>query len=301
MRLFHLLSAFWEQNKTGVPRFGKEFKKAFPETIEIRPIDVDQKSYSEFRDDDVVVTDNHLALLLPDRVRKIVVHHGSAMYHYKVDPAWRSPQTKKMADDQREVIRRGLELESRTRFVAPSVWVGTQFGPSPEIGIMNPRTRLIPHYVGGWEERGGGIRLGSTVIGDWRNFNKGSEAVARLSKILGQFEFVKLDFEAEDFRKKADLYGRADAYLCLSLSEGAPYSVADAEVFGIPIVSTFTGNVYEFEPYVVKNRDDVDEVERALIAATRDRRRRVKTFYSDYRFEKWVSLWRDVIKEVAEA
>lgn len=293
MRLFHLLAEHWgDGSRTGVPRFSRDFQRAFPDVLNITPGLVEAV---EWKEGDLVVTDNHLGMLVPERVPAVVVHHGCAPYHYSVDPGWRNPDTLFMAAQQRRVLGR-----PNTFFVAPSAWVGDRFDNLNEqwrIG-RGHFTYTIPHWTRPWEEKTvGTVKLRPLVVGDWRNWNKGAEHIDAVRQACREVEFRQLDFEpTPEGREKA--YRHADAYLCLSLSEGAPYSVADAEAQGLAIITTEVGNVEEFGGcYVVPNREDARNVALAVrFALLKNPRRRRNTFYSTFTWECWVARWSHVLR-----
>lgn len=309
VRLFHLLASHDPASPTGVPRFSGYFRRAFPDTLNVTPGTV---GAIEWKHGDVVVTDNGLSLLVPDAVRTIVVHHGCAATHYDRDYSWRNETTEKMVQAQNEMF-----CHPNRTFVAPSAWVAAQFR---KIAPKGYEPRIVPHHVPVIERRnfrlnpGGptkademkakivgsilGVPAGKPqIIGDFRNLNKGSGLIDKYREAMPQYEFRQLDFPGGDDAKREAFYRSADVYLCVSLSEGAPYAVADAEAASLPIVSTVCGNVAEFPPedfYAIMDRADVDAVANAIRAAVQNGRR-AASFYRDYTFEVWQRAWREII------
>jgi hypothetical protein len=181
MRLFHLLQSHDSSKPTGVPRFSSYFQMAFPDVINIVP---SQIGGIEWREDDVVVTDNHYSLMVPERVKTIVVHHGNAVYHYEVDESWRNSMTQQIATGQRLMFHKRNRL-----YVAPSKWIQDRFrdfAPS----WYDSLSVVLPHWVP--QIHGGEKALRNVrprVIGDWRNPNKGSE-VWRVSQNLSSVNYT---------------------------------------------------------------------------------------------------------------
>lgn len=290
MRLFHLLAAHWSDgSRTGVPRFSRDFMRAFPAVYNITPGVVDSL---EWKPGDLVVTDNHLGMLVPDEVPVVVVHHGCAPYHYHVEPGWRNADTLFMAAQQRRVLAR-----PNTFFVAPSGWVHQKFYElAPDSRQYLRNSFPIPHWTQPWEEKlVGTVKMRPLVVGDWRNFNKGAGQIDAVRKACPEVCFEQLDFEpTPEGRERA--YRHADAYLCLSLSEGAPYSVADAEAQGLPIITTKVGNVEEFTGcYVVQDRDPELVASAVRFALAQHPQRRRHTFYTTFTWSCWRARWGHVL------
>ncbi len=285
--LYHLVSRTWAQGgRTGVPRFDYYLRKVFPEIVSVNP-----QTSPRFDEDDVVIADNHLALGVPDCVPCIVVHHGCAPYHYRVDPVWQNRETLRMSEDQKAVLSR-----PRTIFVAPSAWVASVFR---EIAppTYPERTFFIPHWVpeipvACGREDALKVRR-PIVIGDWRTENKGSAIWPILARAIPKFEFRVLEYDPDSEEARHRAYQSADVYLCLSLSEGCPYSVLDAEAARIPIVTTLTGCALDVPACILQDRNDVEEIRRCLDAAL-DFSPRPRL----YTFEMWAGAWRQVLGKI---
>lgn len=284
MTIYNYLTESAQRSGTGVARFAQMLKRAIPEIKEVsREVDFTQVAHLESVDPlypgDVVITDNHLSLEIPDGPRVIAVHHGSADAHYKRDATWRNKNTLKMVVDQEKMYARTTEM------VSPSMWVMGQFDDFDGT--------LIPHWVDSIPQlpkRGKPI-----VIGDWRDNNKGAGAWKKLAEANPQWDFKPLNFRTEADKLKQ--YGEASLYLCLSLSEGGSYSMCDAEAARLPIVSTNVGNYLEFSDCAVirwQDRDNLklvsDAIERKLNAG------RKSCFYDSYSFEDWRAAWLNVIR-----
>lgn len=287
MTLYHLLQQHWGAGSaTGVPRFSRYFQQAFPKVVNITPNRLKQA----WKRGDVVVTDNHLSLMVPDHVRTIVVHHGCAETHYRLDPAWRSDWSRQLVIDQQKMFDR-----PNRDFVAPSKWVKEQFEAIKPPGI-DARTYWIPHHVP--------LILGTKdtntrprVIGDWRGHNKGEPCIPRLRELCPEIDFVQISFPPGDDAAREKVYRSADCYLCLSLSEGGSYSLADAEAARLPIIMTRVGFDYEFGRYgaTICDRDDLPACA-DLIRASLTVGRTTPSFYEDdWGYFEWQNEWQDLI------
>jgi glycosyltransferase involved in cell wall biosynthesis len=136
------------------------------------------------------------------------------------------------------------------------------------------------------------------VLGDFRTANKGSEVIAPLELALPQVDFRLL---ACNYDQRMAVYGQADAYLCLSLSEGGSFSVSDAEATSLPLVTTDVGNYLEYTASRVipwQKRADVafvaEAVERALTTP------RGPSFFESWTIDKWQRAWRLLLEEVSD-
>lgn len=267
---------------TGVSRFDWMLRRAFPDLRSVTNCPPD------LRDDDVVITDNHLSLEVPAHIRTVVVNHGCGATHFERDPAWRTPHTSWLVAQQRLMF----DPPNRT-WVAPSAWVAEEFSRrNPD---LIREIHVIPHWVDPLPrlpKRGARPR----IIGDWRDFNKGNPAWQLLARRCPEWEFRPLDFKNDAERRGQ--YGEADLYLCLSLSEGGSYSMCDAEAAELPIVTTNVGNCREFRDCCDiswQDRDRVDIVAGQISLKLRTGRQ-LPSFYSGYSFDAWKRAWEAAIQ-----
>lgn len=287
MRLFSYVKARYEdQVYSGVPRFDHDIRAVFPGIISVTspPDDL-------VPEEDVVITDNHLSLGIPNAVRTIVVHHGSAQTHWDRDPGWRTPGTAELCKEQSLMF----SLPNRW-YVAPSAWALEQFQGKHG----NAPVEVIPHWVkpfGPARERPPRRPL---VIGDWRDSNKGAGIYEKIRGKMKDVDFEPLNFTPTE---KEEFYLKADAYLCLSVSEGAPFAVADAEAARLRIVTTDVGFVREFEGMTVfpwQKRNDPDVAAFHLRAALKKVRSR-ESYFERYTFDEWATRWRSLVSRVIGA
>jgi hypothetical protein len=276
---------------SGVCRFDQMLHRAFPGIISItRPPTDSMITFSdgrpvEIEPGDVVITDNHLSLDLPDRAVVVVVHHGCAATHYERDMAWRRSGNREMVLQQKAMLSR-----HGRRWVGPSSWVLDEFSrwnPDWMRGMY-----MIPHWVDPIAPR---PKPGKPiVIGDWRDNNKGALIWQRLAVACPELEFRPLDFKDDAGRRRQ--YGEASLYLCLSLSEGGSYAMCDAEAAGLPIVTTDVGNYREFSDcfeFGWQHRGNIDLVADAIRTKLEIGREK-PSYYATYTFEDWQAAWREV-------
>jgi hypothetical protein len=277
---------------TGVPRFDWELRRVFPHMVsrsKRRSVRAWLHWLAIRHPDTIVITGSEQSVLVPRRLRTIVVHHGCAQTHYDRDPDWRGPEPQQLCRDQRRMYRRANRW-----YVALARWCADEFSHHYRV----PQAEVIPSWVEPIERKRT-RRARPVVLGDFRNFNKGRDTVARLSKALPDWEFQSLSCTYET--RKAP-YAAADAYLCLSLSEGGSFAVSDAEAAGLPLVTTDVGNYREYSESSVipwETRDDLDQVRGALDRALS--LRRGPSFFDDWTFERWQRSWLDLVERVADS
>jgi hypothetical protein len=282
---------FEDGDFSGVPRFDFELRKALPQ-VESVGTTLKTRAWLKWlswrEPDAIVITGNETSVGVPANLRTIVMHHGCAQTHLDRDPDQEAARLLRvMCRAQSEMYR----LPNRW-FVAIAKWTAQQF--SSHYGV--PLAPILPSWVEPIERQPqSGDR--KVVLGDFRTFNKGSQAVPRLRELAPHIEFRPLKCTYQT-RKAA--YAAADAYLCLSLSEGGSFALSDAEAARLPLVTTDVGNYLEYAASRVlpwQKRDDpacvLQEVEQALAAP------RGPSFFDTWTFEKWRDAWRQLLTEVA--
>jgi glycosyltransferase involved in cell wall biosynthesis len=276
---------------SGVPRFDWELRRALPEVVSVN---TKLKTRAWLRwlawrePDAIVITGNETSLLVPETLRTVVLHHGCAQTHFDRDPAWRNAMERSFCKAQRDMY-----CVANRWFVSSALWTAQQFSQHHGVALA----RILPSWVE-TIARPGASNARPVVLGDFRTANKGSEVVEKLSVAIPQVEFRLLRCT---YDKRKDVYGNADAYLCLSLSEGGSFSVSDAEATSLPLITTDVGNYLEYTSSRVipwQKREDVaavaSEVEQALVAP------RGPSFFESWTFDKWRQAWRTLLEEVAD-
>jgi len=276
---------------SGVPRFDWELRKALPE---VNSVNTKWKTRVWLRwlalrePDAIVITGNETSLLVPDTLRTVVLHHGCAQTHFDRDPAWRGATERSFCKAQRDMY-----LRPNRWFVSTAAWTAQQF--SQHHGV--PPALLLPSWVETLPRR---MVHNSRpiVLGDFRTVNKGSDVIARLKEAMPELDFRLLSCTYE---QRKEVYGNADVYLCLSMSEGGSFSVSDAEATRLPLITTDVGNYLEYTASQVipwQKRDDTrflkSELDRALSTP------RGPSFFESWTFDKWRKSWRTLLEQVAD-
>ena len=282
---------FEDGGYSGVPRFDWELRKALPE---VNSVNTKWRTRAWLRwlavrePDAIVITGNETSLMVPDTLRTVVLHHGCAQTHFDRDPDWRGPMERGFCKAQRDMY-----LRPNRWFVSTAAWTAQQFSQHHDV----PPALLLPSWVETLPRRIANNPR-PIVLGDFRTVNKGSDVIAKLRDALPAVDFRLL---ACTYEQRKEVYGNADAYLCLSMSEGGSFSVSDAEATTLPLITTDVGNYLEYTASQVipwQKRDDtafvVGEVERALSSA------RGPSFFENWTFDKWRKAWRTLLEQVSD-
>lgn len=240
----------------GVARFDYELTTAIP-TIK----SINKSQLNLIAEGDIVITDNHLCLDIPDHIKCIAVHHGIAAIHKEREPTW--PGDWFVRQQQLMSERPNTYFVSTSTFCTEAAKKYHNITPSA----------FIPHYSGlKQQER---VKQ-KKIIGDWRDFNKGSRIIPLLRKQMPDFEFIDLKCGAFD---KEGAYSQASIYLSLSLSEGCSYASLDALACGLPVISTDCGLFYkDIKPAASISYEDRDNLTRL--------EDKIRDVYDNYWFEK---------------
>lgn len=277
---------------SGVPRFDWELRRAFPE---LNSVNTKWKTRAWLRwlawrePEAIVITGNETSLMVPASLRTIVLHHGSAQTHFDRDPAWRGSMEVGFCKAQRDMYR----MPNRW-FLSAARWTAEQFSQNhgvPLAPVLPSWVETIPRLATRASRQ--------VVLGDFRTFNKGSAVIAKLSVARPNLEFRDLRCSYE---QRKGVYGIADAFLSLSLSEGGSFAVSDAEATSLPLVMTDVGNFLEYsESRVIpwQSRDDVVRVLAELDTALASPRG--PSFFESWTFEKWRQAWREQVALVADS
>ena len=304
----------YPNNYGGVARFDYCLSLIFPERIFFRgpeEIDLllefikDKKNYT-------IITDNHLASQFPKNIRLIVVHHGVARTHFEREPNW-DKKWRNMCVYGQDLIFHKRNPEN-TLFVSPTQFCINEFERFYGNNYKKFGKILIPHaseldetmYKKDFNKK-------PVIIGNWIQNSKGKHLIDSLKLKLPEFEFrpLKLDFQDKTIemynKMKQQYYIDADIYLGLSIVEGCSYSILDAMLNNLLIVSTNVGileNEVNKESFVELSWRDVIDSNIDLIVEkleymweNRDIyfNRSRQEYFKMISWDKWTEKWENII------
>ncbi len=189
--------------------------------------------------------------------------------------------------------QRDMYFRPNRWFVSPAAWTAQQFSQHYAV----PEAQVLPSWVESIERR---VTRNArpVVLGDFRTVNKGSDVIARLRDAVPNVEVRLLSFTYE---QRKEVYAHADAYLCLSMSEGGSSRCRTPKPPRLPLITPDVGNYLEYgESQVIpwQTRDDTAFVARALERALSTPRG--PSFFESWTFDKWRKTWRTLLEQVAD-
>ena len=250
MKVISYCNDKYPDNYGGVARFDYCLSLIFPERIFFKgPEQIDEllEYINTLNTNDyIIVTDNHLSSQIPQSIPLTVVHHGVARTHLEREPSW-DDKWKNLCVYGQDLMFH-LRKSNNTRFISPTKFCQNEFYRIYGKHYKTYENIYLPH-ASELDENIYKKELNDkpVVIGNWIQNSKGKDLIPELIKELPEFEFrpLQLDFNnktIEEYNKlKQQMYIDADIYLCLSIVEGSSYSVLDAMLNNLLIVSTDVG------------------------------------------------------------
>ena len=313
--IIHYCCGSFLQSTGGVPRYDYHIYKAFPNRGFFQgPQQKNQllaflERYKQYRDNIVIITDNHLACDIPNEYKVLLVHHGVAKTHAIREPDW-NPYWKNLCCSGQEKMLFYRKPET-TKIVSISQFCQDEFIKYYADTYKKFNNTKILHTSEldetRYKEMFNNIPV---VLGNWTDVNKGSKQVEFMSNNT-KFQFRKLSVYPDkkgydDFnRRKQDIYLQSDIFLQISLSEGNSYATLDALICGLPIVASNVGLFYKdvpedcFVKLEWERNGDVKYVQEKLEYAWEHReslsKNARKWYMENCRFTDWINKMRKLI------
>ena len=243
----------------GVPRYDNQIKMTFPSRIIVRNKPELMHALSNFPNVRVIV-DNHYALLVPQEVPCIIVHHGCAQEHIIRAP--NRMDLLELAEAQRSIWQ--YRASKNTKVISISQFCTDMFTKHYALDYPHFRNILLPHCS---EHASMGVAWSYTprdtdqaimVLGNFKGSSKGEQRMRAVESLSnGRISLCALSVQPmnlgswaiQEFEeRKARIYTQYDVFLQLSVFEGDSYATLDALCLGMPVVATDTGAFYKDVP-----------------------------------------------------
>ena len=311
MNIISFCNNKYPDNYGGVARFDYCLSLVFPDRIFFKgPEEIDKllQFYKE-NNNYIIITDNHLSSCIPQEIPLIVVHHGVARVHLEREPKW-DKKWKNMCVYGQDLMFH-LRKPENTIFVSPTKFCKNEFGRIYGKRYQMYKNIYIPHVseLDGTKYKTS-FNQKPVIIGNWIQNSKGKDLIDDLIKELPEFEFrpLQIDFTnktIEEFNNmKQQMYIDADIYLCLSIVEGSSYSVLDAMLNNLLIVSTDVGimeNEVSKDSFVGLSWKDrgIENISKNIRYIWENKERYFNKSRQEYfrliNWEKWESEWKKLI------
>jgi len=303
----------YPENYGGVARFDYCLSLISPKRVFFKgPEETDKlldfcKKYNT--EEYIIITDNHLASRVPIDIPLIIVHHGVARVHLEREPKWDKKWRDLCVYGQDLMFH--LRKPTNTIFISPTIFCKNEFTRIYGNHYKTYENIYIPH-ASELDENKFKINFNDkpVVIGNWIQNSKGKHLIEGLKQILPEFEFkpMELDFTdktIEEYNKeKQNYYLTGDIYLCLSIVEGCSYSLLDAMLNNLLIVSTDVGimeNEVDKDSFVGLswNKLDIENITEKLRYIWEKKEeyfnKSRKEYFKIISWNKWCDKWKEII------
>ena len=314
--IIHYCCGSYLQSTGGVARYDYHIYKAFPKRNFFQgPQQKNQlleflERYKQYKDNIVIITDNHLSCDIPNEYNVLLVHHGVAKTTAARNPDWKEPWKSLCTKGQDNMLT--YRDPMTTKIVSISQACTDDFTKYYR-GEYTKFERIdIPHASELDETRyKGQFNKTPIVLGNWNHIKKGQKIIPILKQNIPIYTFrqlsVNLDQKGyDDFnRRKQDIYLQSDIFLQISNSEGNSYATLDALICGLPIVASNVGLFYKdvpedcFVKLEWERNGDVKYVQEKLEYAWEHReslsKNARKWYMENCRFTDWINKMRKLI------
>jgi len=240
----------------GVARYDTQLNIVFPNRIFFQgPRDKNKMLlYLKTCTNPIIITDNHLAIDIPNIYPIILVHHGVAKTHAIREPEWDKYWKDLCCNGQEKML--SFRDPDKTWIISISQFCYDEF--YKYYPLLYPKFKNFKIFHSSELEEDNfktKFNQKGIILGNWKTNNKGKDLIPKLKTLLNQFEFIDLNvsLEKKDTLKtfnnrKQNIYLNSDMFLQISLCEGFSYSALDALMNGLVVISTDVGLFYKDLP-----------------------------------------------------
>jgi hypothetical protein len=311
MNIISFCNNKYPDNYGGVARFDYCLSLVFPDRIFFKgPEQINQLiEFYKNNNNCLIITDNHLSSYIPKEIPLIVVHHGVARVHLEREPNW-DEKWKNLCVYGQDLMFH-LRKPENTIFVSPTKFCRNEFARIYGKKYNMYKNIFIPHVSELDETKyKTSFNKKPVIIGNWIQNSKGRDLIDDLIKELPEFEFrpLQIDFTNKSIEEynnmKQQMYIDADIYLCLSIVEGSSYSVLDAMLNNLLIVSTDVGimeNEVSKDSFIELSWKDrgIENISKNIRYIWENKERYFNKSREEYfrliNWEKWESEWKKLV------
>ncbi len=314
----------YPNNFGGVARFEYHLSLAFPKRIFFSPsqkqamLKFVNSKFDPFKNNILVITDNHLACDIPVNVPTILVHHGCVHLSIERTPSLsNNPFYKYILDGQKRMFT--YRKPNNTLILSCSEYCIDNFDQRCHDTYKPFEKKLLWHsseleYSGPKKATPPNNAL-PVILGNWCSDLKGGQSIKALQdELRGEFVFRELkttptrDIEAHN-AEKIKIYGECDMFLQMSVSEGFAYATLDAFNQNLLVCGSNTGLLYDLEKLGLGGKVaeifDWTDIQNTKLVASKIRAmwknrasyegRSRQWFEENITFDKWVETLRAIV------
>ena len=309
----------------GVARFDYHLSIAFPDRINCNNQDDLLEIINNNKNEKIIViTDNALAIDVPNDITKILVHHGIARTHQERDSNWKGEQYVNKQDLMLDICNpENTLILSISKFCSDEFekFYGDKYLKFNRKTLLNSselNTNIYNKYFSN-EKYITTEKIKPVIMGNWNKsqekYNLTHSNFSKLKELLPNFEFRQLVTKDNEnirghYQEISNIYSEADIYLSLSIHEGNSYALLDAFNKNLLICCTNVGLAYNDIPddtAVIldweksSDMDYVAEKIRYLWDNRQKFRNKSKEFFDEKcNFENWKNEIKEIVKNHSE-
>lgn len=271
--IHYAIGSYDIENYGGVARYDFHIKNIFPNRkyFKAQQNKNQMLNYLKNCTNPIVITDNHLAIDIPNKYPLIIIHHGIALSTPERVPSWSGKLRNLCYNGQKKMLF--YRKPYNTSIISISTFctdefkkhLGNQYDKFDYELILHTSELNENKYKKNFNKK-------PIVLGNWKTINKGLNIYKTLSKNQDFFTFQKLKVsnnnnDINDFNdRKQNIYLDCDIFLQISNIEGNSYASLDAIMNGLVLVASNVGLCYKdlpedcFVKLDWKKNNDVDYV-----------------------------------------
>jgi len=240
-------------NVGGVARYDTQLKLIFPDrTFFAGPAQKNAMlEYLKKCDNPIVITDNHLAIDIPNEYPLLLVHHGCALTTSERNPDWDPYWRDLCCNGQKKML--DYRDPKNTWIITISEACTVDFHKYfPDLYSKFRKIKLLHPSELNEEKTKDKFNNQPIILGNWDHPKKGRHLLPKLKELLPEFKFVQLRISPisgeslESFNnRKQQIYLDADMFLQIANSEGNSYATLDSLINGLVTISTNVGAFYK--------------------------------------------------------